>query len=177
MRKISAKKLTLSALFLAIALYLPFLTGQIQVVGKALSPMHIPALLTGFVCGWPYAIAVGVISPLLRSLIFGMPPLFPTATAMALELATYGAVAGLLYKAFPKNLKTLYLELIASMLIGRVVWGLATWLFMAASGNSFSFEAFLAGAFTAAVPGIILHLILVPLVVKGLEKAHLLEGL
>ena len=48
------RKLTFSALYLAIALVLPFLTGQIPEVGTMLCPMHIPALLCGFVCGWPW---------------------------------------------------------------------------------------------------------------------------
>ena len=47
-------KLTYSALYLAIALVLPFLTGQIPQIGSMLCPMHIPALLCGFVCGWPW---------------------------------------------------------------------------------------------------------------------------
>lgn len=46
------QKLTYSALYLAIALVLPFLTGQIPQIGSMLCPMHIPALLCGFVCGW-----------------------------------------------------------------------------------------------------------------------------
>ena len=36
------KNLVLSALCLAIAMYLPFLTGQIQTIGNMLCPMHIP---------------------------------------------------------------------------------------------------------------------------------------
>ena len=38
----------------------------------------------------------GFILPFLRSVTFGMPPLFPTAITMAFELATYGLVIGLI---------------------------------------------------------------------------------
>ena len=76
-------RLTYSALYLAIALVLPFLTGQIPQIGSMLCPMHIPALLCGFVCGWPWGLAVGFIAPLLRSALFGMPTMFPAAVAMA----------------------------------------------------------------------------------------------
>ena len=93
MQKIRTRNLVLAALFLALALLLPFLTGQIPQIGKMISPMHIPAFLCGFVCGWPYALAVGFIAPLLRNLLFHMPPLFPTGVSMAFELATYGVVA------------------------------------------------------------------------------------
>ena len=94
---------SLSGMFLALAYVLPFLTGQIPEIGSMLCPMHIPVLLCGFVCGAPYGLVVGFIAPMLRSLTLGMPPLFSTATAMAFELAVYGLVAGLLYKALPKR--------------------------------------------------------------------------
>jgi len=97
-------KLTLSGLFLALCLVLPLLTGQIPQIGSALSPMHIPVLLCGFVCGWPYGMAIGFIAPLLRGVIFGMPPIFPVGIAMAFELAAYGALAGLFYKILPKKI-------------------------------------------------------------------------
>ena len=77
------KKLVLSALFLAIALVLPFLTGQIPEIGSMLCPMHIPVLLCGFFCGWQYGLAVGFVAPLLRSFLFGVPYLYPMAVSMA----------------------------------------------------------------------------------------------
>lgn len=45
-------KITLSGVFLALGLLLPFLTGQIPEIGSMLCPMHIPVLICGFVCGW-----------------------------------------------------------------------------------------------------------------------------
>ena len=75
-----------AAVCLALCMVLPFLTGQIPQIGSMLCPMHIPALLCGFMCGWPWGLAVGFISPLLRSVLFGMPDMFPTAVAMAFEL-------------------------------------------------------------------------------------------
>ena len=74
MKKQSVKLLTLSGLFLALGLLLPFLTGQIPNIGKMMLPMHIPVLLAGFVCGWPYGLVVGLICPLLRSVTFGARP-------------------------------------------------------------------------------------------------------
>ena len=89
----AVRKLTYSALCLALAMVLPFLTGQVPEIGSMLCPMHIPALLCGFLCGWPWGLAVGFLSPLLRSM-FGMPPIW-VAIPMAFEMATYGAVSGL----------------------------------------------------------------------------------
>ena len=90
------KKLVLSAMFMAIGLILPFITGQIQQIGSMLLPMHIPVLFCGLVCGWQYGMMVGFILPLLRYLLFGMPPIFPIGVSMTFELAAYGAVIGLI---------------------------------------------------------------------------------
>ena len=170
------KKLTLSAMFLALCMMLPFLTGQIPQIGSALSPMHIPVLLCGFVCGWPYGMAVGFIAPLLRFALFGMPPIFPTGIAMALELATYGLMTGILYKMLPKKIPYIYFTLVSSMLAGRVIWGLVRFLIAGFQNTAFTFNVFMAGAFINAVPGIILHIILIPIIIIALQKAKLMEN-
>ena len=158
-------KMVLSALFLALAFVLPFLTGQIPEIGSMLCPMHIPVLLCGFLCGWPWGLAVGFIAPLLRSLTLGMPPMFPTALCMAFELAAYGAFAGLLYRLLPRNKSSVYVALVGSMILGRIVWGSAMYVCMGIQGSPFGFPAFLAGAVTNAIPGIIVQIILVPILV------------
>jgi len=121
-RSFSVLHMTAAAMLLALCLILPLLTGQIPRIGSMLSPMHIPVFLCGFLCGWPWGLAVGFIAPLLRFALFGMPPVFPTGLAMAFELATYGACCGLLYQRFQKNPSGIYLTLILSMLLGRLVW-------------------------------------------------------
>ena len=173
MTSLQIRKLTYAALFLALALVLPFLTGQIPQIGSALSPMHIPVLLCGFLVGWPWGLAVGFIAPLLRSVIFGMPVMVPGAVAMAFELAVYGLVSGILYRLLPKKKWSIYVTLIVAMLAGRVIWGIARLIIAGLSGNSFTWALFLAGAFTNAIPGIILHIILIPVIVIVLEHAGL----
>lgn len=164
-----------AALCLALCMVLPFLTGQIPQIGSALSPMHIPALLCGFICGWPYGLIVGFAAPLLRFMLFGMPPLFPTGTAMAFELAAYGAAAGILYKKLPRTIPCIYISLIGAMLAGRIVWGAVMTVIAGVSQVQFSFQAFLTGAFLNAVPGIICHLILIPIIIVALQKAHFID--
>ena len=163
-------KLILSALFLALAYVLPFLTGQIPEIGAMLCPLHIPVLLCGFVCGPVFGASVGFIAPLLRSLTLGMPPLFPTAICMAAELTAYGAMTGLLHKIFPKKKPYIYLSLLSAMVVGRIVWGGAMFLLLGASGGSFTFSAFLAGALLNAIPGIIVQITLIPILVMVLDK-------
>ena len=173
--KNQTRNLVLAALFLALCLVLPFLTGQIPQVGQALSPMHIPVLLCGFICGWQYGLIVGFVAPLLRFSLFGMPPIFPTGISMAFELAVYGLLAGLLFKALPKKIPYIYVTLIISMLGGRVVWGAVRFIIAGLNNTDFSFMMFLQGAFVTAVPGIILHIVLIPLIIIALQKAKLIE--
>ena len=164
------RDLTLSAMFLAAGQVLPFITGNIPSIGRMLCPMHIPVLLCGFFVGGPLAALVGAICPLLRSVLFGMPVLFPSAVCMAFELMTYGFVCGFLYrKKNDRSLAGIYFALIAAMLAGRIVWGIASVIFLGIQGTAFTASAFLAGAFTNAIPGILLQLILIPPLVKKLD--------
>ena len=167
------RKLTYAALYLAIALVLPFITGQIPEIGAMLCPMHIPVLLCGFLCGWPWGLAVGFIAPLLRSVLFGMPVLFPTGVAMAFELMVYGGMSGWLYSVFLRKKWITYAVLLLSMIAGRLVWGLVRAILAGLSGSEFTMALFLAGAVTNAVPGIILHIVLIPILVIAMEKAGL----
>ena len=166
----SLLKMTLAALFLALAYVLPFLTGQIPEIGSMLCPMHIPVLLCGFVCGGSWGLAVGLIAPLFRSLTLGAPVLFPRAVCMAFELAAYGGIAGLLYKHLPKKKPYIYCALIIAMLVGRVIWGLSMMICMGIDGGTFTFAAFIAGALTNAIPGIIIQIALIPVVVMLLDR-------
>ena len=175
MHRNQIRRLTLTAMFIALGYLLPFLTGQIPQFGTMLSPMHIPALLCGFVCGWQYGLVAGAIMPLLRSATLGMPYIFPNAVAMAFELAAYGCAAGLLYRALPKHIAFVYVTLVLSMLIGRAVWGLASAVLMMGTENVFTTQAFLAGAFVNAWPGILLHILVIPPIVLGLRRAKLMD--
>lgn len=174
MRDNGIKKLTLAAVCLALCMVLPFLTGHIPQIGSALSPMHIPVLLGGFLCGPWWAMAVGLAAPLLRHVTLGMPPLV-TAIAMSFELAAYGLFSGLLYAHLPKKTSSIYISLIAAMLLGRVVWGAAMVVISGVTGSAFTWAAFLAGAFLKAIPGIIVHILLIPVIVMALRRAGLTD--
>ena len=175
MKKQSTRNLVFAALFLALGLVLPFLTAQIPQIGSMLLPMHLPVLLCGFVCGWPYGLLVGAVTPLLRSMLFSMPPLYPTAVAMAFELAAYGLLAGLFYKLLPKKPVYVYVSLILAMLGGRVVWGLVQMILMGLVAQPFTWQIFMAGAFGNALPGILVQLVLIPVIVLALRSAKLMD--
>lgn len=168
LKKASVSRLIYAAVCLALCLLLPFLTGQIPQIGQALCPMHIPVLLAGFLCGPWWAALVGVAAPLLRSVLFGSPAIFPMAVAMCFELSAYGLAAGLLYRLFPRRPGGIYAALLCAMLIGRVTWGIAMYLLLE---GGFTWQAFVAGAFTGALPGIALHILILPPIVLALQKS------
>jgi len=171
-RSNTTRNLALAAMFIAIGLVLPFLTGQIPEIGRMLLPMHIPVLLCGLICGRGYGLMVGFILPLLRGALFGMPVLFPMGVSMAFELATYGFAIGLIYHLLGrKNELALFISLIGAMIVGRIVWGIAFAILMGLSGGVFTWQLFIGGALLNAIPGIILQLILIPLIMIALDRA------
>lgn len=168
------RSLALMALFVAIGLVLPFLTGQIPQIGIMLSPLHYPVFLCAFICGKRKGALIGFILPLLRGLFFGMPPLYPMGLAMAVELATYGFLAGFIFEKSPWNcLIALYKALIVAIIGGRLVWGLAMLALLALTGQPFTWTAFVSGAIISTIPGTLLQLIVIPALVLALDKAKL----
>lgn len=172
MKRNQTKNLVVAALCLALGILLPQVF-HVFGAGSAFLPMHIPVLLCGLLCGWQYGALCGFIVPLLSSLFTGMPPIFPTALAMMMELCAYGALTGLLYRKIKWNV---YFSLISSMLAGRAVSGIANAVFWGIAGKAYGFSAFLTTSFVTAVPGIIIQLVAVPLIVICLEKAGLMES-
>ena len=159
MKNQNTKKLAYAALFLALCLVLPMLTGQIPQIGSMLLPMHIPVLLCGLVCGWQYGAAVGFVAPLLRSVLFGMPPMYPVAIGLVYRRMAQKGAAGV------------YAALLTAMVAGRLVWGVAEVVLLGLGGKAFTAQTFLAGALLNAVPGIIVQLVLIPAVMAVLQKA------
>lgn len=171
MRNKTVYDLTVSAMMLALGLFLPFLTGQIPEIGKMLLPMHIPVILCGFICGWKYGLGIGILLPIMRSFIFGMPILYPKAVAMAFELAAYGLVCGFFYYRFKKkNVLAIYASLVSAMILGRVALALANITLLGLGEGGYTFALFLSGALLDAIPGIILQLILIPALVAAINK-------
>ena len=172
----TAHNAVIAAMMLAIGLFLPFLTGQIQQIGNMLLPMHLPVFLCGLICGWKWGLGVGCILPLLRFALFGMPPIYPMGIAMAFELATYGAVAGALYAHSKwQCVRALYRCLIIAMISGRIVWGISEVILLGVGENGFTWQMFIAGAFLNCIPGIILQLIAVPAIMAALNRTGLVR--
>lgn len=173
MKKDNVRRLTFAAMCVALGVVLPLAFHMVPQGGKVFLPMHIPVLLCGLACGWPFGLACGVLAPLLSCLFTGMPQM-AMLPSMLCELATYGLVSGILAQVIHTRPRLLgaYIQLVPAMLAGRVVKGVLEALIF--SAGAYSMEAFIASSFVTALPGIAIQLVLLPALVTLLERARVL---
>ncbi len=172
--KYEIKNTVLAAIFLCIGFVLPIFTNQIKEIGDTLLPMHIPVMLCGLICGWRYGFFVGLILPFFRSVVFSMPPIYPNAVWMAIELSVYGFVVGFLYFRFNfKKIKGVYISLVTAMIAGRIAWGISKAILLGFNQKAFTVSMFITGGFIDAIPGIVLQLVLIPSIMALLIKRRI----
>lgn len=165
------KRIVLTGLMIALGIVLPIAVSFIPNGGTLFSPMHIPALLAGLVLGPVEGLITGVATPLLSNVLRGMPPA-AVAPAMAIELGVYGLVGGLCMKVLKGNsMKELYISLIVAMILGRVAGGLGRALIF--NAGSYTLATWFSSYVVSTIPGMITHLILIPMLAKALMKAGL----
>lgn len=166
------KKLAICAACVALCVVLPMAFHSIPNAGQVILPMHIPVLLCGLMCPWPYGLACGLLGPLLSSLTTGMPPA-AMLPSMMVECAVYGAVSGVMMR-FVRTKNSwldLYISMITAMLAGRVVAGLANaWIFTPGTAPF----AWVTTSLVTGIPGIVIQLVLLPILVAALTRAKLL---
>lgn len=169
------KKSVISAMCTAMCVILPLMLHSVQNAGSVLCPMHIPVLLCGFICGWSFGMLCGLAGPLLSSITTGMPSM-ATLPIMMAELMVYGIVAGVMMKFVHTKIIyiDLYISLIVAMIAGRIVAGTLSALIFLSSGTAYSMSVWAASYFIASLPGIIIHLILIPGIILALEKSRLI---
>lgn len=163
------KDIIMASFFLALGLIIPYFFHLLGMSAIIFLPMHLPVLLCGLVLGPRYGLIIGFITPLLGSILTGMPPVYPVAVAMAFELATYGCISGYLYKY--KRLGIIP-SLISAMLLGRAVSGIVNYILITFGGNKFLLKMFLTTAFIKSILGIVIQLILIPIVIKSMKKTQ-----
>lgn len=166
--KSKTQNLVSAGLLLAFGLVLPYFFHMFGMAGGIFLPMHIPILLGGLLLGPKYGMILGVLTPLLSSVLTGMPPVYPIGISMAFELAAYGFITGYLYKN--KNLN-IYLALIPAMIVGRFVSGITIYILLAFGGKTFVLNMFLGTAFIKSIWGILIQIMFIPMIVKLLEKS------
>ena len=170
------RDLVLAGLFIALGILFPMVFHAFgQAAGQVFLPMHIPVLLAGFFLLPGYAAIVGLVTPLLSSVLTGMPPLYPMAPLMAVELCIYGLAASLAYRWLSqKNMKrvvSVIISLVIAMAAGRVAAGLGVWvlvgLFSAQMPSPF---VYISGGIATGLPGIAIQIVLIPVIVLAVRS-------
>lgn len=170
------KKLCIGAICAAFCCILPPLFHA-AALGSAFSPLHLPILLCGLLCGWQYGLLCGVAGPVLSCLISGMPAPAMLIT-MIPELCVYGFLSGLLMHRIRigRTVADVYCSLIPAMVAGRIVGGCVQALVFAAGTGSYSISLWASSYFVLTLPGAIMQLILLPCIVLVLTRTKLIPA-
>lgn len=169
------KKLTIAAVCTALCTVLPLALHVIPRAGSVLSPMHIPVFLCGLTCGGGFGLLCGAVGPVISSLVTGMPgPAY--LPGMVVELAVYGLVAGGMMRFVRSGrwVVDVYASLLTAMVLGRIAGGMAN-AFIFHLGE-YSVAIWVASYITGTLPGMGLHLVLVPAVWAALVRARLIPA-
>jgi thiamine transporter ThiT len=160
-----------TAICAAMCVVLPLAFHAIPNAGTILLPMHIPVLLCGLMCGWPYGLVCGLLGPFLSSFT-GMPPM-AVLPGMMVECGVYGMVSGVMMKYVRTGKPTadLYISMGTAMVLGRVVAGFAKALIFTPGTPAF---AWVTTSLVTGIPGIIIQLVVMPLLITALTRAKLL---
>lgn len=165
--KNNTKRLIIAGLLLAIGIIIPMIFHTTGIPGTVFLPMHIPVLIGGFLLPPYLALLLGMLTPILNSLITGMPTVFPMAMIMVFELGIYGLVASVLYRKF--ELPSI-IALIISMIAGRIMAGLVVFILAAFFGIQMDPMTFIIGGVTTGIPGIIIQLVLIPSLIYSIVR-------
>ena len=168
----TVKRLVTTAICAAMCVVLPIAFHAIPNAGSVMLPMHIPVLLCGLVCGWPYGLVCGLLGPFLSSFT-GMPPM-AVLPGMMVECGVYGAVSGLgmRFVRTGSAVADLYISMVTAMVLGRVVAGFAKALIFAPGTPAF---AWVTTSLVTGIPGIVIQLVVMPLLMAALTRAKLLK--
>lgn len=167
------KKLTITSICVALCVVLPVAFHAIPGGGNLFSPMHIPVLLCGLVCGGGFGLLCGAVGPVVSALVTGMPgPAY--LPAMVVELSLYGLAAGTMMRLVRSGrwAVDVYTSLLVAMVLGRIGGGLANAFIF--NMGVYSIAIWVSSYVTGTLPGAALHLVVVPTILATLEKARLI---
>ncbi len=168
------KNLTYGALFIVLGLLMPMVFHAFNMGGQIFLPMHIPVLLAGLILDPLYALAVGIITPILSSILTSMPPLMPMLPIMVFELGTYALTASLLKKRAKQND---IIALIAAMVLGRIVAGIVVYFMVALFSVKLPApHIFISTGVVTGLPGIAVQLVIIPILMKLFRKTGVIKN-
>jgi len=163
----------LTAVFIMLAVFVPWVFHQFHLAGPTFLPMHIFVLIAGLLFGWRAGLIVGLFTPLVSYFISGMPVL-SILPQVLIELSAYGFIAGILRQKY--NLRPIW-SLLGAMVGGRIALLLAILVIYIIKGTSYSPLgpevnplASLWSVIQQGWPGIVIQLISIPAIVWLVSK-------
>lgn len=161
----SGRDLLLGGMFLSLALVFPILFHALG-LGGAFLPMFFPMIIAGFLVSFPVAVVVGFVSPLLSAFLTGMPPFFPPiAFILMIEGVVLTGIPALLHQKY--GLKV-WPTLIITLMVDRLV--LVIGVVLSALWLNIPKEVLGLAALINSLPGIVIIIIVIPPLVKVLQK-------
>ena len=172
----TVKKICICSFCAAMCYVLPLIFHALA-LGWTFSPMHLPVLLCGLLCGGPYGLFCGLAGPVLSCVLSGMPgPV--QLVSMVPELCVYGLVTGLgarwVYTG--KTVADLYCSLVPAMILGRITGGVVQAVFFLSTARSYTLAMWAGSYVVGTLPGAVLQLVLLPALVWGLGRARLIPA-
>ena len=153
------------AAFVALSVLTPWIFHQFQLAGATYLPMHFFIFVAALAGGWQAGAIVGLLTPFASYAVSGMPVL-TVLPQIAVEVAAYGLVAGLLRQKLNLNV---FWSLLGAMVAGRVALLIAVVIVQAITGHVYSPLGPSATPFDAvwntiaqSWPGLLAQIILIP---------------
>lgn len=159
------RNLTFAAVLLAVGILLPQLFHLLGNLGTVLLPMHLGVIVAGYLLPPGWCLALGLLTPLLSSVLSGMPP-FPLNYLIAIELAVLGFTLAAIKRQGWSDRK----KLIVAMLLSRLVRILATWIVAQALSFPFNLKALMSLMFIMGLPGIVIQILWVPPLLRRIKN-------
>lgn len=164
---LALREISRAAAFVALAMLLPPVFHALR-LGHVFLPMVQPLLLGAFFLRPRWALAVGVVTPLLSALTTGMPPLLPPiAVWMSAEVGLMALLVSLLDRRtrLPAPLVVLFALVAGRVLYTALVYATSVWLALPAGMMT-------AAAVVSSWPGMLVALLVIPAAVVGVRRAR-----
>jgi LytS/YehU family sensor histidine kinase len=164
----------LTAAFVMLAVFVPWVFHQFHLAGPTFLPMHIFVLIAGLLFGWRAGLLVGLFTPLVSYFVSGLPAL-NVLPQVVIEVSAYGLVAGMLREKY--NLRIIW-SLLGAIIGGRMALLLAISIIYFIGGQSYSplgSEANPLASFWSTVkqgwPGLVIQLAFIPAIIWLVGKS------
>lgn len=151
---------------IGIGVLMPIILHLFGAAGPVFLPMHIPVIVGGFVLSAPYAAIVAIVTPIVSSLLTGMPPVYPILPIMVIELTCYAIVVNVAYNKLKISAP---LSLLMSLILGRIGAGVMVAVLVLTMELNLDPIMFVKSAIITGIPGLIVQVIVIPRIVKALN--------